>query len=557
MGNDGRFSQQPRSLAMCFSSIRSLQGGKKFKTEKQLKEVLKWLRIRSKIFNASGIQELPKRWDENIYKDPPDFKKLSEQYEEFKALTSYDLKGKLIVNFKDPNTLRVLTRCLLLRDFNLKVDIPADKLVPTLPLRLNYILWIEDLLDIFLSCENAAHTKNNDEIIGIDVVRKVSPSSILEEPLTSSDVVYDFTMCNPPFYGKMHEEEGQGKEGKGGMKEKIHLKPRPPPHNASTGSNEEKLTDGGEEEFVRRMIDESSRLRDQVSLSSVYQKIILQKCEITLFRIFTSMVGHKKYLPILVTRLKTLGVPQVATTEFCQGNTMRWGLAWSWNSEINLSSLPTCQRPKGKTLKPFSWHIPRQPTKYHYSVDAIALVLQKHFDNLQIEFKETKKGNRWILGLEIKAAHNTWAHQRRQRREKHQQKKDSGNGHSVGSMRQMEEATSGQNLSSDGRTECLGNGNGNKRKRENSEDCENEKQARLKSTDEDPGALPALRASVFVKRKGDQQIVLEMAFKEGTLGKDAIHQLMQYLKNAFNGVYDAQCSNDHSKPNGEQDSHDS
>ena len=73
------------------------------------------------------------------------------------------------MNFKDPNTLRVLTRCLLLKDFNLKVDIPADKLVPTLPLRLNYILWIEDLLDVFLSSENAAHAKNNDEIIGIDV----------------------------------------------------------------------------------------------------------------------------------------------------------------------------------------------------------------------------------------------------------------------------------------------------------------------------------------------------------------------------------------------------
>ena len=95
-------------------------------------------------------------------------------------------------------------------------------------------------------------------------VRKVSPSSILEEPLTSTNVVYDFTMCNPPFFGKLHEEEDHGKEERGGRKEKIQVKPRPPPHNANTGSNEEKLTDGGEEEFVRRMIDESSRLRDRV-----------------------------------------------------------------------------------------------------------------------------------------------------------------------------------------------------------------------------------------------------------------------------------------------------
>lgn len=56
-----------------------------------------------------------------------------------------DAKGKVTIDFKDPQSLRVLTKCLLKADFNLDVEIPEDRLVPTLPLRLNYVLWIEDL----------------------------------------------------------------------------------------------------------------------------------------------------------------------------------------------------------------------------------------------------------------------------------------------------------------------------------------------------------------------------------------------------------------------------
>lgn len=96
----------------------------------------------------------------NIYITPPDFSKLAKTYKEFSNVAKVDITGKVSIDFKDPHVLRVLTKCLLKSDFNLDVNIPEDRLVPTLPLRLNYILWIEDLLNVV--------SKNN-TVWGLDI----------------------------------------------------------------------------------------------------------------------------------------------------------------------------------------------------------------------------------------------------------------------------------------------------------------------------------------------------------------------------------------------------
>lgn len=51
------------------------------------------------------------------------------------------------VNFKEPEAVRALTCTLLKEDFGLTIDIPLERLIPTVPLRLNYIHWVEDLID--------------------------------------------------------------------------------------------------------------------------------------------------------------------------------------------------------------------------------------------------------------------------------------------------------------------------------------------------------------------------------------------------------------------------
>ena len=87
-----------------------------------------------------------KMHDRNIYKVPPDFRKLADQYETFGKHVTVSLDGKGHLNFKDPQAVRELTYTLLKHDFGLSLEVPLDRLIPTVPLRLNYILWVEDLL---------------------------------------------------------------------------------------------------------------------------------------------------------------------------------------------------------------------------------------------------------------------------------------------------------------------------------------------------------------------------------------------------------------------------
>lgn len=82
----------------------------------------------------------------NRYKNKkPDFEALAEKYPEFKRHVVDNHKGKPVLDFKNPDAVRVLTTCLLQEDYGLKIEIPPDRLVPTLPLRLNYLHWIEDI----------------------------------------------------------------------------------------------------------------------------------------------------------------------------------------------------------------------------------------------------------------------------------------------------------------------------------------------------------------------------------------------------------------------------
>lgn len=76
------------------------------------------------------------------------------------------------LNFKDPEAVRALTCTLLREDFGLAIDIPLERLIPTVPLRLNYIHWVEDLVGP-CGAEGLAVRR------GIDIGTRCAPSCSL------------------------------------------------------------------------------------------------------------------------------------------------------------------------------------------------------------------------------------------------------------------------------------------------------------------------------------------------------------------------------------------
>ncbi|KAH8275355.1 hypothetical protein KR026_005568 [Drosophila bipectinata] len=286
----------------------------------------------------------------NVLRQAPDYTKLAIKYKDFRHVCSLELNGKVSVNFRNERTLRELTKMLLKEYFDLNVDFAPGSLVPTLALRLNYILWIEDLLEplkldqikgIDIGCGSSCiysllgAKKNNWQMLAleskpdnIEYARENIKRNHLEHHVEvfaqtdktcifktyfaqdTKDQKYHFCLCNPPFFDS-NSPNPFGANTRNPER-------RPAPNNARTGSQEELTCAGGEVQFVQRIVDESLENKLRV-------------------RIFTSMLGVKANVPRILEYLKEKGLTNVSTTEFHQGHTTRWAVAWSFCTETPLS----------------------------------------------------------------------------------------------------------------------------------------------------------------------------------------------------------------------------
>ena len=247
--------------------------------------------------------------ERNYYRNnPPDFAALGALYPDFGA---HVIAGKgpkpAALNWRDPAAVMALTKVLLLHDFGLTFSMPIHHLCPPVPQRLNYLLWVEDLLAL-MGLHASQYTLRGIDIgtgascifplLGIArnmsfVATEIDPESVgsaqenvvrnnladrISVRLVTPDVclggvvgptdAFEFCVCNPPFFESLEET---------GLNSKR----------ACLATASELTCPGGELAFINRMIDDSIALRFQV-------------------RWFTTMLGKKATLAALTRRLHHL-----------------------------------------------------------------------------------------------------------------------------------------------------------------------------------------------------------------------------------------------------------
>lgn len=234
---------------------------------------------------------------------------------------------------------------MLLRDFNLQLHLPSNRLCPPVPIRWLYVQWIQNLIEttrpdglepkpssikgldigVGASCvypllvcasrpqwrmygtdidvTNYQHAVHNVSLNEWDDRIKLLQTKA-DGPLIPLDALktdrLDFTMCNPPFFGT--KEEALATFAKDQR-----------PFAACTGADVEMITPGGEVAYVRRMIDESTILWDKVEW-------------------YTVQLGKLTSLHAIVKMLKEeFGCRNwVVNVLQPSGQTVRWVLGWSW-----------------------------------------------------------------------------------------------------------------------------------------------------------------------------------------------------------------------------------
>ncbi|KAI0752971.1 hypothetical protein C8Q80DRAFT_487656 [Daedaleopsis nitida] len=373
----------------------------------------------------------------NPYRSPPDFLALATAYPPLKPHIIETSNGATI-NFKDEMSQRRLTEAILQRDFAVKMILPPGRLCPPVPNRLNYILWLEDVLDasslaflkgdaariirgldigtgasaiypllgcrtnpdwVFtateideVSIENAQRIVSVNGLENVITVVRADPTGPVFLPLLHSDPQYDFTMCNPPFYSSRDEviQSAEAKEFE--------------PNAVCTGADVEMITPGGEAAFVAKMVQESLALRD--------------RC-----RWFTSMLGKMSSLTHIVQLLRQHKIDNYAITELVQGQTRRWVIAWSFGNVHLPDTIGRLAHPGLQDIMPARKTL-RQPLPRATSVAQVAPVLASTLASipcLSISERSDVVGD-----VVVSATGDTWSRAARRRKKDAMKLEDDG-----------------------------------------------------------------------------------------------------------------------------------
>lgn len=129
-------------------------------------------------------------------------------------------------------------------------------------------------------------------------------------------------------------------------------------------------------------------------------------------QIYSSMLGCKKNLQKLIAEMTSRSIESYTTTEFVQGKTMRWGIAWSFKHDLRTFKNSTALLKKPSTTKKvLSYEIPTA------DFQETTARLRTIFDALKITIKTIDESSlNQFVQWELLVKCNTWSNERRKRR---------------------------------------------------------------------------------------------------------------------------------------------
>lgn len=291
----------------------------------------------------------------NLHQGRYDLDTLVKTLPELKTFLFTNEYGNLTLDFSDPNAVKALNRALLIHFYNvLYWDIPEGFLCPPIPGRSDYIHYLADLLGnsnsgkipsgpkikvldvgtganlIYPILGNACYkwsfvgSELNDTAISsaehiisknphlsgkIEIRKQTHPGHIFSGIIHSGEF-FDIAMCNPPF----HESALAALEGSKRKVKNLTGKTSAKPDLNFGGQATELWTEGGELQFLLKMIQESLNFKSQVFW-------------------FTSLVSKSENLKPLQHQLEKAGVMTQKIIEMAQGNKKSRFIAWTFLNE--------------------------------------------------------------------------------------------------------------------------------------------------------------------------------------------------------------------------------
>ncbi|UXP30821.1 23S rRNA (adenine(1618)-N(6))-methyltransferase RlmF [Reichenbachiella agarivorans] len=292
-------------------------------------------------------QEKSQLHPRNLHRERYDFDRLIGACPALKAFVRPNPYGDLSIDFFDPKAVKTLNKALLSSYYQIEYwDIPDGYLCPPIPGRADYIHHIADLLgeqstpvrcldvgvgancvypiigiqaygwsfvgaDIdSLAIRSAQQIIDQNSVLSGKIeLRLQSNARSIFTGIIQKDERFDLTMCNPPF----HASQAAAQAGSTRKLQNLKRKKVKKTVLNFGGQSNELWCEGGEERFVRDMIEES--------------KQFAKSC-----RWFSTLISKQAHLKNAYWLLDKAGAVTVKTIPMGQGNKTSRILAWSFRT---------------------------------------------------------------------------------------------------------------------------------------------------------------------------------------------------------------------------------